>query len=730
MTATMAAVNPLSGDFEELRQRHLSAVTATAAALAWLAGMRFASFNSRWERTWPVVLSLLAGITVSLFLRRRHFHLAASALTLGMTLALVSEAWLVPGPLVPYLLPALVVLVVGLSLPEGVMCALLSLAGLALVDLAQGREVFGQGWQLATLGVLAATAAAVTSSRQFQAAFAWARSATLRAEHAARDAHRRREELVKANQALRNAYYLLERTNHALAEAQAELVEARRLKTEFVNTVSHELRAPLNFIVGFSELMVNSPDVYGDQPWPEGLRQDLEEIHRSSSHLSRLIDDILDLAQIEAQRMALKREFASLAEIAREAASMVSPWLERKGLELVQEYDPDLPNLYVDRTRIRQVMLNLLNNAVRFTDHGRISVRVGRVGHEAVIEVADTGVGINPEQLPNIFQDFVQLDSGRGRAVGGFGLGLAICRRFVEMHGGRIWADSQPGCGSTFHVALPLSTQAAAVTRTDSDSLASNYWDTLHKQAAAPEVVLYVGPERDAELVRKVLECEVVHASAADIGSLVEALRPRAILVAGEGGELGAVEAAMDSSPHDVPVLALTLAGTEALSNPLGANAHLTKPITQARLMQKLQEVCPGARRILVVDDDPRMQHLLSAMLQATGKGYKVESVGTASEALEALHRTSHEVVLLDLRLPDIDGVEVLKSIRTAPSGVAVPVITMSAYLQVGDELTVQRQSVRISCRRHPAQAVALLRTAMEQVSPRFSWEMERTPSP
>jgi len=710
----------LAEDLADLRQRYLRLLIAIGAALAWLFGMRFFSYNTAWERTWPVVGIVLAGSALGYRLRRNHLTLAATCQSLLLAAALLVETWLVGSQPAMAFFPALVVLIAAVSTPIAVATASFGVAGaFALAYLGHDIEV-GPPWL-----VLVLTAAAVAvSSRQFLTTFAWARSAAHRAEAAARDAQKRREEVMATNRALRNAYYLVERTNHALAQAQAELVEARRLKTEFVNTVSHELRAPLNYVVGFSELMVNSPSVYGEAPWPEGLREDLQEIFNSSSHLSRLIDDILDLAQINAHRMVLNREHANLADVAHEAVAIVRPWQERKGLRLIEECDGELPHLLLDRTRVRQIILNLLNNAVRFTERGTITLRVQRQGSQAVVSVADTGPGIPDEQLPRVFQEFVQLDMGQGRPLGGSGLGLAICRRFVEMHGGQIWAKSTVGAGSTFFVSLPF-TPPVATTRTDADSLSASYWQVLQKQGPGKDILLLVGgSDVLLQLQHDMPDYELAQVSQESVASSLEQLRPRAIVVDRREADVQSVAEAIDSSPHDVPIVALSLRSLTDRGLE-GTKAHLVKPVTRARLLETLARVCPAAENVLVVDDDPRMRHFLAATLESSGKGYRVESLASPTEAIRRMREGAAHVLLLDLRLPEVDGTSVLQVLREDELLSKIPVITISAYLDPSEELAQQREVISLSCKRRLGrqQLLAVLKATLEETAPRFQWE-------
>ncbi len=715
-------VDPLAQDLADLRSGYLCLLAGVGLAAGWLAAMRFLSYDRHWERTWPLLILTVGSSCAALVLRGRRTPLAAAVVALCLTFAVVLEASLSHSALALSFLPGLMVLIAGTSLPLSLACGALALVGLHF--LAQSLPpAEGALLPFALLCLLTTTAASAAAARQFLAAFSWARSAARRASRAAAEAQRRREEAVKAATALRNAYYLLKRTNHALALAQAELLQARQLKTEFVNTVSHELRAPLNYILGFSELMVKSPEVYGNVPWPPGLREDLEEIYKSSSHLTRLIDDILDLAQIEAHRLSLSKELVSLPAIAQEAADMVRPWAERKGLRFVEEYAADLPPLYLDRTRIRQVILNLLNNAIRFTERGTIAIKVTRQGDQALIQVQDTGPGIPPEKLSSIFEEFVQLDMGNGRPVGGSGLGLAISRRFVQLHGGHIWAESTPGQGSTFSVSLPL-VEGPPMILTGTAAQQPAYWETLQRQGLAQELVLAVGNDGLASLLREELEAyDVQLATPESVQRLVDELRPKAVIIDGQIPSSEDLLKAALSSTHDVPVISLP--ALERLpAQPPGAQLHLAKPVTRGKLLEAIQRVAPEATNVLVVDDDPRMQRFLKAVLGSAPARYEVLLASDTTSAMQFLLQEQVDLILLDLMLPGRSGFELLRELRAQEPFRDLPVITISAYISPSEEEPDQPQLFCIARRGWfgREQVAALLRAALQELSPRFSW--------
>jgi PAS domain S-box-containing protein len=255
---------------------------------------------------------------------------------------------------------------------------------------------------------------------------------------------------------IRDATADLAEQNTRLQWQARELEKANRLKSDFLASMSHELRTPINALIGYTSLMLDR--IYGElTPQQE---EGLHRIQASSHHLLELINDILDLAKIEAGKMPLHLEPVTLGDVVREVAQQMEPLVRRKRLELVTDVPPDGVAMYTDRTKLKQVLLNLVSNAVKFTHAGRIGVRGTRAGTEVRIEVSDTGIGIRPDDLSAIWEDFRQVDQSRTREFGGTGLGLSITRKLVDALGGRVSVTSEYGAGSTFTVVLPLRSRA------------------------------------------------------------------------------------------------------------------------------------------------------------------------------------------------------------------------------------------------------------------------------
>ncbi len=248
----------------------------------------------------------------------------------------------------------------------------------------------------------------------------------------------------------------------AAAELQslnARLAQASHAKSEFLASMSHELRTPLNAILGFTELMLDN--LYGEVP--AALRDPLVDVQTNARHLLRLINDVLDLSKIEAGRMELAAADYVVADVLETVRASLRSLAAEKGLDFVVSVPPDLPVAHGDGKRITQCLLNLAGNAIKFTKHGRVEIAASLDGETLRYRVTDTGIGIPKDQLENVFAEFRQVDATIAREYGGTGLGLSITKKFVELHGGRIWAESEPGQGSTFFFEVPLRVGEARV---------------------------------------------------------------------------------------------------------------------------------------------------------------------------------------------------------------------------------------------------------------------------
>ena len=534
----------------------------------------------------------------------------------------------------------------------------------------------------------------------------WSFSGYIESRHAMQDALDQRlalkevqEDLLKANTELARMFDRLKALNQ-IAE------EARHAKEEFVANVSHELRTPLNMIIGFSEMITESPEVYGAE-LPPALLTDIVAIKRNSEHLSKLVDDVLDLSQAEAGRMALSKEWSSVAAIVDEAAEAVRALYRSKHLYLRTDVPNDLPDVLCDSTRVRQVVINLLSNAGRFTETGGVSLSVRRAqdGDDRVeFSVADTGPGISEADQQRLFEPFQQLDSSIRRRHGGSGLGLAISKRFVEMHGGRMWLDSRVGVGTTVHFSLPLvMPEPVALVEDGARRWINPYEDAdLHvrtRRTRAPEVrlkprfvVLEPGQVLSRLLRRYASDWDVVRVTTVDgaIGELQRSPAQAVIANTWPDQDVPNTVRRLRDLPYGTPAVVCSVPDDAALAA-LGISQYLVKPIGRDQLLSALQSVLPAnggpLNTVLLVDDEPEMLQLFARMLASPNGAPRVLRATNGSQALEMLRQRKPDVMVLDLIMPGMDGFQVLQAKQQDAAISAIPVVVVSSHDPRGEPI-------------------------------------------
>jgi len=494
------------------------------------------------------------------------------------------------------------------------------------------------------------------------------------------------EDFVQANNELAR---LTERLGAMTQVAE----EARRIKEDFVARVSHELRTPLNMIIGFSEMIMKSPQLYGDS-LPSALLVDVDAILRNSQHLSRLVDDILDLSQVEAGRMALTKEWIAVAEVVDEAVSVVKGLFNSKGLYLQQEIPDNIPPVFCDSTRIRQVVINLLSNAARFTEHGGVIVRAEVKESALVISVTDTGPGISPVEQKRIFEPFHQVDTGLRRHKGGTGLGLTISRQFVEMHGGRMWMESQVGVGTSFFFSLPLSAAIPELEEKPSRWF-SPYFEyeqrthlaNLPAPVARPRYVVVENEDNLQRLLTRYADnVEVVGVKRIE-EAVTEACRsPAKAVILNQTVDLqdGELQEQLLGLPFGTPVICCWLPGREEAARQLGVIDYMVKPVVRQDVLSVLKKV-PGAQKVLLVDDEPEILRLFVRMLSSSERPLTLLQAMDGHRALQLMRARKPDLVLLDLVMPQMDGFQVLKEKSQDPTIRDIPVVAVSSLNPQGE---------------------------------------------
>jgi len=510
-----------------------------------------------------------------------------------------------------------------------------------------------------------------------------------RALRLAEETRTRRAELEQAMEDLSYANRQLALANERMAALRAIAEEAQKGKTAFVANVSHEFRTPLNMIIGLVDLMVETPEIYTVALSP-AMREDLQVVRRNCEHLSSMINDVLDLTRIEAGRQVLHREWVSLAELIDSSVTVVRPLLDKKHLALEVTLPTDLPLVYCDRTRVQQVALNLVSNAVRFTEEGGITIGVERQDQNVVVSVTDTGPGIAPEDTERIFEPFYQASGNLVGTRGGSGLGLSISRQFVKLHGGRMWVESEVGVGTSFFFTLPVSSPLEHVVRPGYQIREDWPWrerafrtdrTVVAKELVKPRAVVFdetggLYPEFER------LADEIEPVAIGDLTQLAQNMQEcpaHMVIVNGNSSERihALVEVARQEAP-EVPVIGCSVPQPLKRALDLGARGYLIKPVTRAKLQEAIQSIGKPVRRILVVDDNPEVLRLFALMLHACDKTLDVVTVSGGEEALDYLRRMPFDLVLLDVIMPGMSGRQMLEAMNRDGMG-GIPTFFISA---------------------------------------------------
>jgi signal transduction histidine kinase/DNA-binding response OmpR family regulator len=478
-----------------------------------------------------------------------------------------------------------------------------------------------------------------------------------------------------------------------LAAARDEAVRASQAKSDFLASMSHELRTPLNAIIGYSEMLLEAEDAGA-----EDLKLDLEKIRAAGKHLLSLINDILDLSKIEAGKMDVFVEEFDVATMLAEVGVVAQQLMAKNANTFEVRHAPDLGTMRSDQTKVRQNLFNLISNAAKFTNRGRITLDVRRApdkdgGDWLEFRLSDTGIGMTPAQMAKLFQAFGQADASTTRNYGGTGLGLAITKHFCRMLGGDVTVESEHGRGSTFTLTLPAGHDERAGPRVHGAGVRGP--DVPVGQAGTVLVI------DDEQAVHALLERElagkgyrVVHAGGGREGlRLARAVLPDAItldvIMPEFDGWAVLRELKADPELREIPVVLMTILGDREMGYALGAADYLIKPIDTEALLRVLGRfrTAEGRAEVIVVDDDPATRDVLRRTLAR--EGWTVVEAEDGYGALALLERPTPPpaVILLDLMMPGMDGFQVLEAIRRREAWRDVPVVVVTAKDLTRDEL-------------------------------------------
>jgi signal transduction histidine kinase len=497
--------------------------------------------------------------------------------------------------------------------------------------------------------------------------------------------------LKDSNRYLMRQHAALRRADEEILQVNRQLEQSSRYKSEFLANMSHELRTPLNAIMGFSEILLDVTMNLTSGERTEFLRN----IHSSGQHLLGLINDILDLAKIEAGKMDLHAEEMPVMEALQEVTTILDPMARQQGLQLRTVAVAEASVIKADRSKFKQVLYNLLSNAVKFTPApGVITVSVKDTPEQLTVSVEDTGIGMKAEDLPKLFREFEQIDGSYTRRYQGTGLGLALCRRFVEMHGGRIWAESQFGKGSIFTFTIPREPRPAAVPPVEEAA------PTLETMELPLVLVIEDDPASSQRMTAEIqgVGFRVAHASDGEqavrkaMEILPDLLVMETVLPVKDGWQV-LQELRGRAATADVPVLVCSVTRNQALMDQFGVAGYVAKPWATKTMQDELRRIGQGINRrrdrvrVLLVHRDRRALATLAATL--VEEGFEVFRAPGLQEALEKARAAAPDVVVL--APPEPEWVVGLRGLPGQPALLAlgevsprVPATAWSAVIPSG----------------------------------------------
>ncbi len=511
-------------------------------------------------------------------------------------------------------------------------------------------------------------------------------------------------------------------TNEELQRTNQQLEAVSKLKSEFLANMSHELRTPLNAIIGFSEILCDRS--FGELN--EKQFKYAQNVVVSGKHLLQLINEILDLAKVESGKMDLHLETFGVSGVLTEIANFARGLASKKEITIKPRFSPKLVTVTADPKKFKQIFYNLLSNAIKFTPNdGEIEISSDVVGDFEMADddqfivrryaefcVKDNGIGIDPADQDRIFQEFQQVDGSHSRQYEGTGLGLALTKKLVDLHGGSIWLESEKGKGSSFYFTIPISETDVDEPRRTSPAVISAAFSNDVKNGNAHNVALVVEDDLHSfELMSAYLEeagYRVVHAaSGKEVLQTVRSIRPAIIILdiilPGKDGWEILRELKADPEINDIPVVITSVLADEETGFAMGAADYIVKPISRENLQTRLRRLWSAAAQrqisnVLIIDSDVEFVDFLGSMLG--GEPFVVTRAYSGLQGIEYASKQKPDLIFLELMLPDINGFEVVEFLKMDDATKDIPIIVMSGRDLIEEERIVLNGKIEAAARK------------------------------